>query len=322
MSQVLLFTPPFFRGTISDTPSGTAYHVKPGETVTANETDQAFLLGLGFSPAAPNAAGVTTVKDSGTTITNASAIYFTSGGTVSDLGNGVVGVAVSGGGGGSFTYGNGIYFSGTSPTTIGNTGTIVQPAATGTNSGLGILLAPGAPGAAGSAAGSVYLLGPNITGTGTYPPGLSGSVFIVNTSEVTITDTLGTGQAGPAIVSAGGVNCGSAFASGAVGQNAGGEILGGTAAIGGYGLFVAGDAFYASILNQGGDFTLGGGVARGGETANGGSVILNPGTGMGASTLNTNGGIQMNYVPIGDPSILNRVFVSDTITNSLALSAG
>ena len=56
MSQVLLFTPPFFRGTISDTPSGTAYHVKPGETVTANETDQAFLLGLGFSPAAPNAA--------------------------------------------------------------------------------------------------------------------------------------------------------------------------------------------------------------------------------------------------------------------------
>ena len=95
MSQVLLFTPPFFRGTISDTPSGTAYHVKPGETVTANETDQAFLLDLGFSPAAPNAAGVTTVKDSGTTITNATTIDFTSGATVSDLGGGVAGVSIS-----------------------------------------------------------------------------------------------------------------------------------------------------------------------------------------------------------------------------------
>lgn len=322
MSQVLLFTPPFFRGTISDTPSGTAYHVKPGETVTANETDQAFLLGLGFSPAAPNAAGVTAVKDSGTTITNATTIDFTSGATVSDLGGGVAGVSISGGGGGSYTYGNGIYFSGTSPTTIGNTGTIVQPAATGTNSGLGILLAPGAPGAAGSAAGSVYITGPNIIGTGTYPPGLSGSAFTIYTGDVAITNTLGTGQAGPAIVSAGGASSGIAFVVGAGGQNVGGEILGGTAAIGGLGVFAAGAAFYALILNQGGDFTLSGGVAHGGETANGGSVILNPGTGMGASTLNTNGGIQMNYVPIGDPSILNRVFVSDTITNSLALSAG
>ena len=86
--------------------------------------------------AGPN--GVSTVTDGSTTITNAAAIDFTSGATVSDLGGGVVGVSISGGGGGSYTYGNGIYFSGTSPTTIGNTGTIIQPVATGTNNGLGV----------------------------------------------------------------------------------------------------------------------------------------------------------------------------------------
>lgn len=55
MVQVLLFTSPNFRGTITATPSGKAYHVEPGQTIVAEDVDVPLLLSYGFSPAAPNA---------------------------------------------------------------------------------------------------------------------------------------------------------------------------------------------------------------------------------------------------------------------------
>lgn len=57
MAQVLLFTSPNFRGTITATPSGKAYYVVPGQTVVAEDVDVPLLLSYGFSPAAPSAAG-------------------------------------------------------------------------------------------------------------------------------------------------------------------------------------------------------------------------------------------------------------------------
>ena len=47
MSQVLLFTPSFFRGVVT-APSGNAYKVAPREIVTAEGVDERFLIDFTF----------------------------------------------------------------------------------------------------------------------------------------------------------------------------------------------------------------------------------------------------------------------------------
>lgn len=120
--------------------------VTDGSTAVTNAATIDFTSGAtvsnvgGVAAVAISAGTPLEVLGGGGTITNASTINFTSGGTVSSGGAGIANVAISGGGGGgSYASGLGIAFTGASPTTIGNTGTIVQPTNSGTTSGLGII---------------------------------------------------------------------------------------------------------------------------------------------------------------------------------------
>lgn len=94
-SVVLLYTPPYFRGTITDTPSHMAYHVEPGQIISASSLDIELLLSLGFT-AAPTAASLAVaVTDGSTTVPDVTTLDFTSGATVTNGGNGSANVAIA-----------------------------------------------------------------------------------------------------------------------------------------------------------------------------------------------------------------------------------
>ena len=307
MSQVLLFTPPFFRGTISDTPSDTAYHVKPGETIVAESVDLNFLLSLGFTSAAPpaNAASPLTIKDGSTSVTNASTIDFTSGATVSSGGAGVANVAVSGGGGG-YVFADGIGISTDTITnpgtvTIGNTGTIVLPAATGTNSGLGVHIAAGSGGSLSSGGGILSLYAGNFTGAGTSGSGGYGGLANLYGGSVTLTDPGGYGEAGQAVVYGGSLvsNSGVTSTGAHIAMNGGQYGVPGNQ--GGNGIAEGGRG-YAS----GGDFIFQGGQATG-TAGVGGSVAFNPGTGATIGNVFFN-----NLGTAGDAQSETYLFINNT----------
>jgi hypothetical protein len=56
MANIRLFTPPNFRGVLT-TPSGVMLSVVPDSAVVVSDVDEAFLLGVGFTPAAPSVLG-------------------------------------------------------------------------------------------------------------------------------------------------------------------------------------------------------------------------------------------------------------------------
>lgn len=204
-----------------------------------------------------------------------------------------------GGGGGSYTAGNGLYFSGTSPTTIGNTGTIVQPAATGANPGLGIFLSAGA-GASGdsSRGGGVFIYAGGISNPGTYGGGAYGGSFTQYAGGATATDAAGKAIGGGFILQSGGGRYST------IGSTGGGIIAGG-----GQVDASTGAAIGATVQVYGGN-------ALSGSTNTAGNVELLPGAG------DANGVIIMSRVGNSDPHILGAVWTLDTITGAAAISQG
>lgn len=199
---------------------------------------------------------IKTVTDGTTSVTNATTIDFTSGGTVTNLGGGIAGVAVSGGGG-SYTAGLGIYIT---SHTIGNTGTIMQPDELTPASALGIVLRASKvtnPGTAFVAAGGLA----TVRGGNGYASNAAG---------------LATG--GALSGSAGWAYGGVAFAVLAEGADfsfQGGKITNlGSTATGGT-AYLTGGAAYGAVTNIGGDA----GVFAGLGAQKGGNVTLAPGSG-------------------------------------------
>jgi hypothetical protein len=259
MSQILLFTPPFFRGTITATPSGTAYHVKPGETVVADSTDESFLIGLGFSSAAPpaNPASALTMSDgSSHTITNTSSIVLGSGGTLSgSAGVGTItGFGGGGGGGGSYVGGLGIDIVTNAGTgTISNTGTIEQPVVTGT------------------VGTSLYFSAGAVTNAGTAAI-ISGSGVTITGGGVDITNAAGTASGGYFYANVGDITNGTVVAKSAY--------------------FIQDNSYvFGTLTAKGGDIQVGGGNAEGAVTNIGGNLIMLGGQGAeNAGTATLGGG--------------------------------
>jgi hypothetical protein len=95
---VIMLTSPYFRGVITNTPSGTAYNVMPGQIISVAPADASFLLTFGFTAAPVSPGAAVAVSDGTTTVAAASTIDFTSGATVTDAGSGIAHVAIEGGG--------------------------------------------------------------------------------------------------------------------------------------------------------------------------------------------------------------------------------
>ena len=219
------------------------------------------------------------------TITNIGTIALASGGTISGTSGGVGTISgFGGGGGGSYVGGLGIDVVTNAGTgTINNTGTIVQPAGTVAN---GITL-------------HANLL--QAPGTGSY----SAASLSVYGGSTTLANTAGTGAAGTMLFDSGSAYSAVADAGGA-GFASGGALLQGTSqASGAYITFYAGQATNA-VTNIGGQMTFQGANATGGDTATGGGIVISPGVGSGAATLNTTGLFTVNNLPTADPHQLGR----------------
>lgn len=113
-----MFTSPYFRGVITDTPSGAAYSVAPGQTVAADDRDVALLVTFGFTAAPPAVGG------GGTSLS----IYDQSGDSVTSVG--------------TITF-QGVTVSGSSPSGIVNMTTITGANAISGTVAQGIRLAGG-----------------------------------------------------------------------------------------------------------------------------------------------------------------------------------
>lgn len=264
-------------GTVTDVVAGAGLNVGagPGGSITNTGT-------LNVKPATTAAIGGVVIG---------SGITVNSGGTISS----------SGGGGGSYTAGLGIYIT---SSTIGNTGTIEQPAASG--DALGIVFEAGASTASGrggpfkvrsgdttyAGAGSITSFGVDLRGGN------------VNLSDPT------------------------AGATGSYVAFAGGNIYG-TAGYAYGGFFYSGNATLAGTASAiGATFTIAGGPAGGNDTNVGGGVVI-----LGRSAAQQGGGIEL-YLGLGsssgslgivnlgtgDPHVLNRAFLG--VSNGVTLSAG
>jgi hypothetical protein len=247
------------------------------------------------------------------TITNASSIVLGSGGTLS--GSGGIGTisGFGGGGGGSYTAGLGIAFAGSSPTTINDTGTIVQPAA----SSLGITLHGGSggvsgaggvvsiySGAAGTDSGSsgyIYINNPNISQPGTPTP-VSGGAISLYSGDVTATNTAGTAISGAVSFNAARATNGVATAVGGVFEGAG-AYASPDASRGGNVILTAGYGGTGATTNTGGAILM----TAGGGAQYGGNVQITPGSGA------TNGLVLLTApFPATNPHILGAVFQGGT----------
>ena len=273
MSQVLLFSPPNFRGVITDTPSGTGYSTAPGQTIAADERDVALLLTYGFTSAAPPVS----------TDSMSLSIYDQNGNSVTSVG--------------MLTF-EGVIVSGTTPSGIVNTTTITG-ADGGTNAhGVNLNFAAGDAGTVGSSvyAGNIYLY----AGSGsTYP--VTGYNWGGGIGARAGMGGMGVNSKGGAITQYAG--------SGGYGTNTayGGDIISGAGSGGQYAvngfpgkvIFRAGDGFGTDI--PGGYVYFATGSARG--TGEGGPLRINLGTG---SSGQKDGEIEVN----GDPSLVKLATLS------------
>jgi hypothetical protein len=218
------------------------------------------------------------VLGGGGTITNATTINFTSGGTVSSGGAGIANVAISGGGGGSYAAGLGIALTGTSPKTIGNTGNIALSGSTGTVvHGVGIQLTTGSVYGVNTAASYVYAGGVALSGGSAIGSTIGGNAYGGSVQLL----------AGNAHIYGDYAHRGyGAQITAHRGQVDGGSISGG------------GVAMYA-----GNGVASGGGVifraGNAGTAGTGGNVELQPGTG------GTNGVLLVSNIGTVDPHVLN-----------------
>jgi len=263
-----------------------------------------------------------TVTGGGGTVTNAATINFTSNATASSGGAGIANVAISGGGGGGYPVAPGLGLYGVTNTgtiTLGNTGTIEQPAATGSDDGLGVVIRSGLPGPAGTGSGQMTVYTAYVTAAGTASLALSGNADFY-TGDVVVTDPAGSGQAGQANLFGGVVSYGTVNISGARLSVSGGMIAAGTSAQGGGGGFQAGGAYGAPGTNAAGGFSVYGGDATGGVTAIAGPIYLTPGYASGASGTNINGGLIINNLPTADPHVMHQAWLG--VGNGITLSSG
>lgn len=234
-----------------------------------------------------------------------------------------------GGGGGSYTAGNGLYFSGTSPTTIGNTGTIIQQAGTG-GAAPGILLQSGVPDPAIGTVEDVRLTGAYISQPGTAAIIRAGRVRAAG-GAVYLTDLAGHAYAGDMVATGGYVynDGGGVGAFGALFIAKGGQVNGVSLSQGGAGSMIGGIG-YGATTNNGGDFTASGGYG----STQGGNLNLNGGAakprgaglspGIGGNVILTPGAADVGGggrygvvvlaapMPTVDPHNLGAVFQSAT----------
>lgn len=233
-------------------------------------------------------------------------------------------------------------------------GIIVQPQATGTNSGLGILLQAGLPGPGGYGNYGIYIQGPTVTQAGTSDTAGS-TTFQFYTGAVTVTNPGGVGLSGAAIISSGVVREGTSAATGAevfvAGATLGpgyafgaslafnaGSAYGATNSVGGSMGFNAGDGDQGGggVNISGGNSTLGGGgqgvIVAGTGYSHGGNQIIQAGNASGPSGVagnlvleagygNTNGSVIVQPAPTTDPHVLNALW-RDPITNGATFSQG
>jgi hypothetical protein len=166
-------------------------------------------------------------------------------------------------------------------------GQINQPAATGTNDGLGILLRAGAAGPDGGTPGSVFIYGGSVTQGSTGNVG--GSLDGIYGGPVTNTNATGTVTPSSFVIGNDEAFIGSAYASNGYLQF---ESMPSTTleAQGGYFLGRAGKASGA-VTNIGGNWSFYGGDG----STQGGSIIMGPGTGS------ANGVIIHQNTPTADP---------------------
>ena len=235
------------------------------------------------------------------TITNIGTIAVASGGTISGTSGGVGTISgFGGGGGGSYVGGLGIdVITNAGTGTINNTGTIVQPTgavAYGITLHANLLQAPG---------------------TGSY----SAASLSVYGGSTTLANTAGTGAAGTMLF-----DSGSAYS--AVLMLAAPDLLRGARSFKGHRRhwelmlpFTRGKQPMQST-NLGGQMAFQGANATGGETATGGGIVISPGVGSGAATLNTTGLLTVNNLPTADPHQLGALWVLDTLTGAAAISQG
>jgi hypothetical protein len=279
--------------------AGAVASVTDGSTTVTNAATIDFTSGAtvsnvgGVAAVAISAGSPLEVLGGGGTITNATTINFTSGATASSGGAGVANVAIGGGGGGgSYAAGLGIAFTGTPPTTIGNTGNLVLPGGTGTLvRPTGIQLATGNVYGVNTAASYVY----------------AGGVAIVGGSA--IGSTIGGNAYGGSVqIAAGNAN-----------------IYGGSNR--GYGAAITahrGQVDAGSIISGGGvEMYAGNGVASGGDVVNragnagtagtAGNVVLQPGTG------GTNGVLLVSNIGTIDPHIAGAVWQQSVATVGFVL---
>jgi hypothetical protein len=239
------------------------------------------------------------VTNAGTIFRQVDTIQFTGDGVTVTPGSPNPRVAVvnisGGGGGGSYTAGLGTYITNAgSYSIIGNTGTIEQPTATGTNNGLGILLQASNGSAAGGRAGRAGLYG----GAGT---NAEGGYVLAQGGVAIITSASNAGQGGSFNGTAGYAYYSNWVAGGAAFGNQGGYINGAGTAVGGHGLFGGGTATGAPINTGGGAEMYGGN-----GSTQGGDVTITPGTGA------INGVLVVNTLGTIDPHNYNAVFQSAT----------
>ena len=191
-------------------------------------------------------------------------------------------------------------------------GVIVQPAAPGSDNGLGITLATGAPGPSGSSPGALYIHVANVTAAGTAEP-LAGSAFTLYGGTNIITDPAGASEIGTMVFQGQGSYNGIIAAYGAYWKALGGTTNGTTLATGGGNLLTGGRARHASssvggyLSMQGGYGDTQGGdvyVFAGNSGGTGGNITIGPG---GAPT---NGVLLVQNIGTADPHILNAKFQS------------
>jgi hypothetical protein len=236
------------------------------------------------------------VKDTITTVTNATEIYFTHGATVTDMGGGVAGVSVSGAGG-SFSAGLGIDPTALADGTISNTGTIVQPQAGAGLPGNGIIMQSGLPGAGYYSSYGIYIQGPTVTNPGTAGTLLATTVLIY-TGDVTITNSAGIGVGGAVNAICGMITNGTDVATGGAFFISGGGVYPGSAQ-GAGGNFVGGYGHSPGGYGRGGDWNISGGPG----SNQGGDVTIGPGIGG-----DSNGVLIVPNIGTTDPHILNAKF--------------
>jgi hypothetical protein len=279
----------------------------------------------GLNPAPGHAAQTWT--DGTHTITNPSVIH-TPGSTITgQSGANMTLTAGGGGGGGSVTAGLGVYTAGASPTTIGNTGTIIQSGATGTEAAKGVTLNGGAsvdgsPGSLRFNAGDV-----TTTGTTTYRNKHGGVAYSTGGDVNFGAGGYGTGgtfggNAGHAsngvdianggrILAGGGyVSSSPGFSYGGVMQVQGGYAGGGTVAGGVVNIF-GGDGSGTLV---GGGVTIRSGISSGAGQA--GTVLIDP----GSNGVNP-GGVVIAHLPASDPHVLGQMWAS-TATGIATISQG